>query len=141
MEQDLPKKIYQGRPDLILNIDNEYMTFMLMDNLRKYYANSAFDMPQRHYFNRFVRDMRQWTLKYVDYMHYTTPLKAETHDDGFTFPGEYVGQYGAYEAVRHIYAKNSNMADLLKEDSLYVSQSYFATDLEKGVERIREEWR
>ena len=44
-EIGLAKKIYQSRPDLILNIDNEYMTFMLMDEIRKYYKNSALDMP------------------------------------------------------------------------------------------------
>ena len=34
MGVELPKRIYQSRPDLILNIDNEYMTFLLMDELR-----------------------------------------------------------------------------------------------------------
>ena len=34
MEAQLPKKIHQSRPSLILNIDNEYMTFMLMDEIR-----------------------------------------------------------------------------------------------------------
>jgi len=34
MRVDLPKRIFQSRPDLVLNIDNEYMTFMLMDELK-----------------------------------------------------------------------------------------------------------
>jgi hypothetical protein len=34
MRSELPRRIYQSRPDLILNIDNEYMTFMLMDELK-----------------------------------------------------------------------------------------------------------
>ena len=34
MNVELPKKIYQSRPDLILNIDNEYMTFLMMDELK-----------------------------------------------------------------------------------------------------------
>ena len=34
MRIDVPKRIHQSRPDLILNIDNEYMTFLLMDELR-----------------------------------------------------------------------------------------------------------
>ncbi len=34
MGVELPKRIYQSRPSLILNIDNEYMTFLLMDELR-----------------------------------------------------------------------------------------------------------
>ena len=37
MNVELPKKIYQSRPDLILNIDNEYMTFLMMDNLQSKY--------------------------------------------------------------------------------------------------------
>jgi hypothetical protein len=45
MAAELPKKIYQSRPSLILNIDNEYMTFLLMDEIRSFYKNSAIDMP------------------------------------------------------------------------------------------------
>jgi menaquinone-dependent protoporphyrinogen IX oxidase len=33
------------------------------------------------------------------------------------------------------------MKDLVKDDSLMVSNRYFATDLEKGIESIRDEWR
>ena len=29
MNQDFAKKIYQQRPSLVLNIDNEYMSFLL----------------------------------------------------------------------------------------------------------------
>ena len=34
MHVEVPRKIFQSRPDLILNIDNEYMTFLLMDEIR-----------------------------------------------------------------------------------------------------------
>ena len=44
-DHDLPKRIYQSRPNLILNIDNEYMTFMLMDEIKKQYLNSSVAMP------------------------------------------------------------------------------------------------
>jgi len=30
---ELPKKIYQSRPNLVLNIGNEYLSFMLMEEL------------------------------------------------------------------------------------------------------------
>ena len=75
MRSEVPRKIHQSRPDLILNIDNEYMTFLLMDELRKFYRNSAVAMPQRHFLARFVRDMRNWSEHYVDFMHYTVPLR------------------------------------------------------------------
>ena len=139
---DLPKRIYQSRPDLILNIDNEYMTFMLMDEIKKFYTNSSVSMPQRHYVNRFVRDFRNWTEKYVDFMHYTVPLRTSVGGD-YQFPSEYMGQYGAYEAVRHIYSTSAKLSGLVNADGseLHVSKKYFASDMEKAVEGIRSSWR
>jgi len=89
-------------------------------------------MPQRHYLNRFTRHFRQWTQKYIDVAHATTPLTTAS-TDGFKYPGNYVGQYGTYEAVSHIYKSNPHMSHLVKENSLYVSNRYFAADLEKGI--------
>lgn len=45
MEQDLPKRIYQSRPNLVLNIGNEYLSTLLMEKLASYYKNSALTMP------------------------------------------------------------------------------------------------
>lgn len=90
MEVDLPRKIYQARPSVVLNIDNEYLTFTLMEALNKHYQHSSNDMPKRHYYNRFVKDFRHWTMKYVDFMHYTVPL-VTGQSDNFEFPGEFVG--------------------------------------------------
>lgn len=99
-------------------------------------------MPKRHYYNRFVRDFKNWTEKYVDFMHYTVPLTLG-QAGGYKFPGEYVGQYGVYEAVRHIYSKSSHLQHLLAEDgkSLHTSKKFFTVDTEKGIEGIRKEWR
>ena len=46
--------------------------------------------------------MRNWSEKYVDYMHYTVPLTAKV-GGGYKFPSKYIGQYGVFEAIRHIY--------------------------------------
>ena len=99
-------------------------------------------MPQRHYVNRFVRDLRPWNEEYIDYMHYTTPLTTGLAG-GYKFPGEYIGQYGVYEAVKHIYERTKALSSLVSEDGseLHVSKRYFATDLEKGIEGIRSEFR
>lgn len=107
-----------------------------------YYKNSAIEMPKRHYLNRFVRDFRQWTEKYVDHMHYTVPLTCATGDN-YKFPSEYIGQYGVYEAIKHIYSKNSSLSHLISEDgnSLKTSNKYFASEVEKGIDHIRQDWR
>lgn len=61
--------------------------------------------------------------------------------DGFQFPGEYVGQYAVYEAVRHLYSKSKELKPLLKDESLYLNKKFFGTDLEKGIEHVRGEFR
>lgn len=73
-EQDFVKKIYQARPSLVLNIDNEFMTLNMMDQLQSFYKNTGSDIPSRHYFTRFGKDMQQWATKYLDYIHFTTNL-------------------------------------------------------------------
>jgi len=47
-------------------------------------------LPKRHYFNRFVKDFRNYTEKYIDYMHFTVPLRTGV-SGGYQFPSEYVG--------------------------------------------------
>ena len=117
------------------------MTFLLGEQIKSFYGNGAVPCPSRHYYNRFVRDMRTWSEKYVDYMHYTVPLKSGVAA-GYEFPADYVGQYGAWEAVKHIYT-NSHLKDLLSKDGdeLYISKRYFATESEKAIQNIREQWR
>lgn len=33
VEHEIPKRIYQSRPNLVLSIGNEYLTFLLMEEL------------------------------------------------------------------------------------------------------------
>ena len=99
-------------------------------------------MPQRHYFNRFVKDFKNYTEKYIDYMHYTVPL-VTGQSGGYKFPSEYVGQYGVYDALKHIYSKSRHLSHLVHSNGseLHVSKRYFASDLEKAILSIRNEWR
>ena len=97
-------------------------------------------MPSRQIFTRFVRDFKEFTLPKLDYCHYTVPLTT-ANTNGFVFPGEYVGQYGTYEALKHLYSKNPSMSHLIKDDYLLVAKRYFAIDVEKGVESLRAEFR
>jgi hypothetical protein len=139
-ESDVPKKIYQARPNLVLNIGNEYLAMLMMDQLREYYTNSSLTMPQRHLFTRFVRDFKEFTLDKIDWCHYTVPLNT-ANANGFVFPSEYVGQYGVYEAVKHVYESTPSMTHLVKEDSLMTNTRYFAADMEKAVEGLRHKFR
>lgn len=61
--------------------------------------------------------------------------------DGFTFPGEYTGQYGVYEAIKHMYSQNKDFKGLINEKSLYLNKNYFASDMEKLVESVKQDFR
>jgi len=59
-------------------------------NFLGYYKHSGVAMPQRHYFNRFIKDFRNYTENYIDYAHFTVPLRTGV-SGGYKFPAEYVG--------------------------------------------------
>lgn len=88
---------------------------------------------------RFVRDFKEFTLPMIDYAHYTVPLQS-ANANGFKFPGEYIGQYGTYEAIKHVYQKSA-LKDLAKDEHILVNKRYFASDMEKAIEKIRAEFR
>ena len=106
----------------------------------EYYKNSANDLPKRHFYNKFAKDYKQWALNYFDFVHFTIPLNFGTAD-GFQFPSEYVGQYGVYDAVKHLYNQSKDLKPLLKEESLYVNRKYFSSDMEKSIESVRASFR
>jgi len=140
MEKNVPKKIYQSRPSLVLNIGNEYMTFMLMEEFAKYYKNSPLQMPQRHTFTRFARDLKEFSRQYVDYAHFTVPLTT-ANTNGFVFPGEFVGQYGVYDATKYVYENTPALNGLAKDDHILVNKRYFSSDMEKAIAAIRTQFR
>lgn len=46
-----------------------------------------------------------------------------------------------YDAVRHLYSQSRTLSHLSKEESLLVSKKYFGSELEKGIQEVREKWR
>ena len=68
-------------------------------------------------------------------MHYTVPLTTFVGGD-YKFPSEYMGQYGVFEAIRHIYKESNMFQHLVSADGseLHVSQKYFPTDCEKAIQ-------
>lgn len=46
-----------------------------------------------------------------------------------------------YEAVRHLYSKSKELSPLLKDESLFVNRKFFAADLERSIDQVREQFR
>lgn len=101
-EAEVPKRIFQSRPNLVLNIGNEYLTTELMTQMKEFYGNTALPMPKRHFLTRFGRDFKERHREAIDFCHFTVPLYT-ANANGYKFPSEYIGQYGIYEAIKHVY--------------------------------------
>jgi hypothetical protein len=84
--------------------------------------------------------MQQWATKYLDYIHFTTNL-TQVAQDGFLFPSEFVGQFGCYDAIRHVYKSSKQLEHLAKSDSVLVSRQNFGIDLEQAISSIRTNFR
>ena len=93
------------------------MTRNMLGDLAAFYKNTALNAPKRHFLTRFVRDLKEDALNEIDFCHYTVPLNT-SNTNGFVFPGECIGQYGTYEAIKHVYESTSSLKHLLREDHL-----------------------
>lgn len=52
-----------------------------------------------------------------------------------------MGQYGSYDAVRHLYSQSKELRPLLKEESLLINKKHFASELEKAIGQVRADFR
>ena len=76
----------------------------------------------------------------MDFVHYTVPLQV-ANSNGFVFPSEYIGQYGVYDAVKHVYQSSKTLSGLVKDDYLLTDKRYFSSDMEKAIIQIRDKFR
>lgn len=58
----------------------------------------------------------------------------------YTSPSHYIGQYGAYEALRHIF-EEAGMKHLLKDKSILLSRDHSLYDIEEAREIISKQYR
>ena len=76
----------------------------------------------------------------MDYAHYTVPINT-ANTNGFMFPGEYVGQYGVYDAVKHVYQSSNTHKGLVQDDHLLANTRYFSSEMEVGIQNLRTQFR
>jgi hypothetical protein len=87
--------------------------------------------------------IRSWDLNnkiYCDTAFYTLALK-QINRRGFVFPSHYIGQYGAYDALKHLWTKSGLFTDLVKENSILASRNHTFDDIEKARLKLRDEFR
>jgi hypothetical protein len=59
----------------------------------------------------------------------------------YTYPSHYIGQYGAYDALRHVYQKSGLFNEFIFENSIMISRNHSLDDIEKARNKVAEEFR
>jgi lipid A disaccharide synthetase len=131
---------YRHRPSAIISFDNEYFSIEMMKRINKMYYNNSVPLPARHYYNRFIKDFRQHHERYFDYMHFTIPKRTAT-PGGYFFPGQFVGQHGVYDALKHLMSSDPEQKHLVGDGTISISKKYFSGDIESSIQKIKATFR
>jgi hypothetical protein len=87
-----------------------------------------------------VRNWIEGHQQFCDFAFYTYALR-QINKRWYIFPSHYIGQYGSYEAIRHLYERSGLFPHLLKENSLLASREHSMDDFEKARIKIGEQFR
>ena len=77
---------------------------------------------------------------FCDEAFYTYALK-QINKRNYTYPSHYIGQYGSYDALRHIYQKSGLFSEFIFENSIMISRNHSLDDIEKARNKVAEDFR
>ena len=142
-ENDVFANIARARPSCIISLDNEHMSMEIMKNVNNHY-NHKFpysDRLRRPDTYMLTNTIHLWDENYksvCDFAFYNLAQKQITRRH-FIFPGHYIGQYGSYEALRHLWKKTK--PQFLLEESILLSRDYSLDDIEQSRKIVSKEFR
>jgi hypothetical protein len=145
-ENEVYSNIMRARPSAILGLDNEHLSREMIKNINSQY-NEKFSLGATR-LNRpdtyiMTNQVRHWDENYkifCDHAFYTLALKT-INRRFFVFPSHYVGQYGAYDAIRHLWTKSGLFNHYVKESSILASREHSLDDIEKARSKLRDQFR
>lgn len=133
-------RVYSFRPSVIVSLDNEFFSMQASEKLGKFYYNTSVTKPQRHYYNRFVKDLRRYHEHIFDYMHFTIP-KVTALAGGYRFPAQFVGQHGVYDTLRHLLKSDPEQSAYVGKNTISLSEKHFAADIDRSIQKVRSTFR
>ena len=142
-EHGVYENIARARPSCIIGLDNEHMNMEIITNVNPFYNYKygnveTIKRPDTYMLTNTVHLWDEHFKSVCDFAFYWLAQKQISRRQ-FIFPGHYIGQYGAYDAIRHLWEKTR--PDLLKQDSILVSREYSLDDIEKSRKILSKQFR
>lgn len=153
-EHNVYENIVRARPSCIISLDNEHLNMEIMKRVNSKFLSLIFLLelydyqytfkkirkPASYILTNTVRNWDEHYSGYFDEAFYTLALK-QINKRFYVFPSYYVGQYGSYEALRHIYQASGLFKHYVKEDSILSSRENSFADIEKAKIKVGENFR
>lgn len=148
-DNEVYDNIVRARPSCIIGLDNEYLSREMLININQKYGEKfknmggKFDRKNRPDCFMLTNTARHWDENFqffCDTVFYTYALKT-INRRFYNFPSQYIGQYGAYDAIRHIYQKSGLFNHYVKENSILASREHSLDHIEKCRIKIKDEFR
>jgi hypothetical protein len=144
-ENQVYENLMRARPSCILGLDNEHLSQEMVRRIHSKY-NEKFSLhatrknrPDTYIMTNTVRNWDENYKIFCDMAFYTLALK-QINKKWFVFPSHYIGQYGAYEALRHLMLR-AGMTDYVKGNSILFSREHSFDQIEKARTIVREDFR
>ena len=77
---------------------------------------------------------------FCDLAFYTLSLKS-INKRWYVYPSHYIGQYGSYDALKHIFTKSGLFTDFVKENSIITSREHSLDHIERARLKIKDDFR
>ena len=142
-ESNVMESLVESRPSVILNLDNEHLSQKMSEKFNEIYGyrrGSSYNMrPDNYLLTNTVRHLVPehediWTEGF-----YTLALK-QINRRYYTFPSYYVGQYGCYEALNHLF-KKGGLENLVRENSILISRFNSLFDIETARKNVADKFK
>lgn len=148
-EHEVFENLVRARPSCILSLDNENLSTEMVKSIGFRYTDKFRNVqggfgklkrPDSYMLTNTVRNWDENHRFFCDKAFFTYAFK-QINRRWYVFPSHYVGQYGAYDALRHIYQKSGLFNDLVKENSVLASRDHSYDHIEKARVKVGEMFR
>ena len=142
-EADVFNNISRARPSCILNLDNEHLATEMIKEINDSYGFKFRTQnnirPDVFLLTNTTKNMEPRHEQYFTEVFYTLAIK-QINRYYYTSPSHYIGQYGTYEALRHLFQK-SGMTQFVKDKSILLSRFHSYEDIEEAREILSSKFR
>lgn len=142
-EKNVYENIVRARPSCIINLDNEHFSLEMTREINNSYGYKYKGIdnirPDVYLLTNTIKNLERRHEQFFNQVFYTLSIQ-QINRYYYTSPSYYIGQYGAYEALRFLF-NEAGITSLIKEKSILLSRDHALFDIEHAREKVSSEFR